>query len=1854
MVTSADDIASGTSNEISWVIDADGKLTVAGTGDWERQEDKYAPWYEYRTSIKSATVSVTGTTDASYMFYECEALTAVDLSGFNTANVTDMSNMFYECWRLTTLDVSKFNTVNVTNMSDMFSGCYNLTTLDVSKFDTAQVTDMSGMFAGCSNLDTLNVSKFETAKVTNMRDMFASCCSLDTLNVSKFDTAQVTDMSGMFLNCYNLKKLDLSSFNTAQVTDMSRMFYGLHWSLTTLDVSKFDTAQVTDMSGMFSECLSLTSLDVSTFNTAQVTDMSSMFSFCDGLTTLDLSNFNTANVTDMHDMFWKCPDLETVNLSSFDTGKVTDMSAMFEQCGSLDTLDLSHFNTANVTDMSRMFAFCYYLEPLDISHFNTAKVTDMSEMFVQCYNLITLDVSSFDTSSVTDMGSMFYGCSSLTKLDVSHFHTANVTNMSAMFQGCSKLTKLDVSNFDTSNVTGMNYMFKGCAGLTSLDVSNFDTSKVTGMGDMFCVCSGLTTLDVSNFNTANVRDMGGMFSFCYDLTRLDLSRFNTANVTSMKGMFQQCTSLTKLDVSNFDTANVTNMEGMFQQCTSLTKLDLSHFNTANVTNMKDMFFGCTSLSTLNLSNFDTSGVTNMTSMFQQCTSLTKLDLSRFDTAKVTGMIYMFHTCSSLTTLDLSSFDMGKCNSTYRALFGCYNLTAINTPRNVSRSVELPVNSGDIWYRFDGTEVTELPQNLSYSILITKNKKPEVSEPHITAVKQRTAYVCGDTVNTDDITVTYFDDKGTITKLTEGFTTNVDEVNQTMSTPGNKTLIVTYLDSSVSPGREFTAGIELTVTLGLTGENTVMTLPDIETGNYPVYNGRQHTPRVEVKLAQAGMVLDAGTDYTVSYKNNINAGTAAVIVTGMGIYSGTLEKTFPIEKAKVKIKTKDTTIAVGDAIPETFACEMTGFFNGDEKKVTGLSFSFAAPDGASVNKDDIDTSITGTYIVTPITATVGDNYIVDNENGYQPGIFIIAEERIVYTVTFDMMGHGTGNVTAPAPMKSVLSGQLIPEPAAPISEGCLFTGWYKDVACTKAWNFAADTVQADTTLYARWVVQTAEGGIQIQEISEQFYTGNAIKPVPAVYASDGTLLKAGKDYTVKYGNNINADQVAADGGTYNSLDGSAQAAQESGFNAKLPYVEIKGKGNHTGTVYTNFHIRQTAISDAGGNAAAGFTLKYTDQLATNAKKVQKPFSSLKYKKAMTAGKDYMVTYSSDNVLDADGNVVKAGDSGKWTVTGTYDKNNKYTLPAIPKGYSGVFEMTVEGIGNYEGEIKREIFVTNKANLIKNVTVTLGKNQKSMPYNEGSAVTLTPGYSDGKKYYKVSADGSVNSTPEANAKDLFTVKSGKIFLVWGQDYTLNYTNNRAVGTATMTITGIGNYKGSKSVTFKITGAAFKANTVEVKAYNAQTNPNDNDFKASMPYSGSAVTQNKVTLTTKKTNTNPGGKTLRYGEHYTISYKNNIKKGTATMTFTAKPESGYSGSFKKTFKIVTASLADPAFVKVEAAEITGQEQDSLISGKDDKGNIFYKLNGTVTYKREGAKPSQRIRLTLCDGKGNPTNIVLKEGTDYTVSYANNTVLKSANLANKVPTMTFKGKGNYAGNLKVTFDISEAAMEAGADNLTVSAAAAAYSSKKAPEYQYAPKVTVKDGKKALRLNKDFKVEYQNCSQQAIGDYLEALGKNAAWDTVQAKRPYAVITAVNGSGYTTGTDKGIKRYLDIYQTKLTGSNLYIIVSEGENLNIYNGQQVKPSRVTVYYSADTKAVAAARKAKETDEDKLTSASGTYKLTKLTPQSEVDGAGDYTLTYGANVTAGKNKGSVTVTGTGIYGGSVTIKFRILQRDVYTAP
>jgi len=295
------------------------------------------------------------------MFVNCNALTNVDLSHFDTSNVTDMSFMFSanadapsSTLKIATLSLENFNTSKVTNMSNMFNGCTNLLSLDLSSFDTSNVTNMSYMFCGCSSLINLDINHFNTSNLVDMSYMFLGCSCFSTSDISHFDTSNVTNMSGLFYGYSSSQPLDLSHLDTSNVTDMSEMFAD-YSSSQPLDLSYLDTSNVVNMSYMFSGYSSSQPLDLSRFDTSNAVNMSNMFSDYSSSQPLDLSHFDTSNVADMSAMFYNSEDLLSLDLSGFDTSKVTDMSSMFSGCSFLESIDISNFNILNVTGKYRIF-----------------------------------------------------------------------------------------------------------------------------------------------------------------------------------------------------------------------------------------------------------------------------------------------------------------------------------------------------------------------------------------------------------------------------------------------------------------------------------------------------------------------------------------------------------------------------------------------------------------------------------------------------------------------------------------------------------------------------------------------------------------------------------------------------------------------------------------------------------------------------------------------------------------------------------------------------------------------------------------------------------------------------------------------------------------------------------------------------------------------------------------------------------------------------------------------------------------------------------------------------------------------------------------------------------------------------------------------------------------------------------------------------------------------------------------------------------------------------------------------------------------------------------------------------------
>lgn len=105
-----------------------------------------------------------------------------------------------------------------------------------------------------------------------------------------------------------------------------------------------------------------------------------------------------------------------------------------------------------------------------------------------------------------------------------------------------------------------------------------------------------------------------------------------------------------------------------------------------------------------------------------------------------------------------------------------------------------------------------------------------------------------------------------------------------------------------------------------------------------------------------------------------------------------------------------------------------------------------------------------YCMSSISVGSDGSLYYTNDSGKLFAIKGNGERLKRYTVTFDANGK---DVELPASQR-VKQGHLAIEPSVQLTyAGYTFAGWYKDAACTQAWDFAKDVVTADMTLYAKW-------------------------------------------------------------------------------------------------------------------------------------------------------------------------------------------------------------------------------------------------------------------------------------------------------------------------------------------------------------------------------------------------------------------------------------------------------------------------------------------------------------------------------------------------------------------------------------------------------------------------------------------------------------------------------------------------------------------------------------------------------------------------------------------------------------------
>lgn len=725
---------------------------------------------------------------------------------------------------------------------------------------------------------------------------------------------------------------------------------------------------------------------------------------------------------------------------------------------------------------------------------------------------------------------------------------------------------------------------------------------------------------------------------------------------------------------------------------------------------------------------------------------------------------------------------------------------------------------------------------------------------------------------------------------------------------------------------------------------------------------------------------------------------------------------------------------------------------------------------------------------------------------------------------------------------------------------------------------------ETTYTAKGNIVDTPKDLWVKGIKKEVeYTGkNVLQEEMEVWHAN-QRLELNKDYTVKYTNNLKAGTAT---------------------------ITITGKGNYTGTIVETFEILPLDFTKAIP-ADKVITLPYNG-------KVQKGTTTVSYQQGdkvikLKAGTDFTFIYPRTDTKSKD-----------------YDSNAFKEAKENP-GY----QIILRGKGNYSGEIILTQNITKKT-LISKLTLTKIPDQK---------------YADITDF-------------EKGIEPKIILKKGKE-IIGADQYTVEYKNNKAVGTATVIITAkdAGQYAGSKTATFKITGTALSKARLT-------------NFKATLPWTIEALTEEGIKQNISLVNITGSGtdkkeEILQEGKHYQAEYQKNTAVGTATLVLKGMEEGGFTGTIKKTFKITGIAMNKVQIRGLNSVveyigEKVVQNKYNLVYADQHGAEVFLKEDKgdgtgdyTVSYKNNHKAGTATITFTGINGYTGKVNknfkisahnmtgvkslikveqipdqpytkggvlpkpvvtygqgenvILLEEGVDYSLSYANNKAVGRKEDPKKPPTVIITGKGGYAGKYIEKFNIVQSDLST--EEIKITATDIAYQNK---ANICKPAITLYDsnGKKLAAgtdYDKAIKYSYTEATQVQQLKEKEVVTRSVkAGDPVEPEDIIAVGTEI------TATVKGIKNYKNSktvnfrYVKSLISKATVAVESQA-----FTGQEVtlKESDITV---------------------------------KMGKEELVQGR-DYEISgYANNIAKGTAK--VTLRGLGNYGGEKTVTFKIDSRNM----
>lgn len=878
--------------------------------------------------------------------------------------------------------------------------------------------------------------------------------------------------------------------------------------------------------------------------------------------------------------------------------------------------------------------------------------------------------------------------------------------------------------------------------------------------------------------------------------------------------------------------------------------------------------------------------------------------------------------------------------------------------------------------------------------------------------------------------------------------------------------------------------------------TVETIPAQE------YTGAQIKP--VVKAYDGDKLLTLNKDYTLSYKNNINAAAAGsenaptVILKGKGAYSDTIEIPFTI-----KSKSYFTDISGKTFLPLTetdgvWTADLkdAGIVVKDGKKVlkegTDYTVTYSVYTGSDFKKMDSSVVICAENNTTGLIevngkgnyegAVIYHNVDLSCRTDFTKAKITLAQSKVTY------MGDEELDNRNPVTVK--LNGKVIDEKYYEVT--------YEDndkPGMATVYVSAKDEVDGEANMYVGVISATYpivraklseakfdnKGKIANKEYAfgEPVTVENGEDYLLTGRRADGTantmILTEGVDYEVTYQKNTSAGTATV---IFTALDsGVYTGSVKKTFKIVKPALFVKNASTKKMELNENLKILVVSESDIFRTVLSGSNMGTMGSLTFEELGVT-PEVYVTYKGVtLKEGVDYKLTVANNKAVS------------------TYDKNGN------PAKYAAI---TITGMGNFTGTLKGSL------KDVPGLTYTVEPrwlmcrdlNNPDATANCGEEVFCSIPSVVYKKGDKTVYKPAPVITSYNTGKKLST----------GKDYTVTYLDNTNKNIPVDEKTGLptenvyqkvkiefkGNYRGEAVCTYAVTPLDFKKLIVTV---DKQTYAPGEE----VPHSAIHV---KVSKNSKEE--------LKEGVDYTIVWDTGrFKVGTGEICIEGM--GAYSGT-----RIIKYT--------VEKAKLDWEDENFRITIMGN--NIYGEENSTVYMDKKGAAPGIHILYG---------HRVLKEGVDYTVSYTNN---KAVTTDSKPATYKITGKGDFTGTISGTYKIVPKSLHNigwGSEwDMTIQPLVYRSTAK-----SYNVKIALKQNGVLLKEGKDYRIVYE---KDQSGKY----ANDASYFTEEAVTNGCKLTfTVEGMGDYCGTATCSTVVLPVAISRMNitfGSSLYYGVTDPDEI----------------------------------------------------------------------------------------------------------